>query len=326
MGAVAGLSSVGAACWVLGVAIRESIALARSSQAGARTTWAGQFMSMLSKLLSSRDASGQVEIFVRNWGLKWYEGDGEDLAKLFHEPVWEAWSQMVNEPWESVEGLNPREVTVEKIKLATYSRWFATPKGPASQEQGFPEGMPRYIRHTAGIPFQHVKDLMRLRTGAHHLAIEVGRWSRPRVPRDERLCTKCSQSVVEDEFHVLFECPSYSPIRTKFQRTLFARFGTTLSEAVRQLKHVPGKVSEFMDQEPRRVARFVSECFQHRRYDAPDLLPYFSREDMGGPVDMIYDTFSSDFVRSEDGTTSGESEVGYDAHGAEVGSSTGAPL
>ena len=78
--------------------------------------------------------------------------------------------------------------------------------------------------------------------------------------------------------------------------------------------------------EPRRVARFVSECFQHRRYDAPDLLPYFSREDMGGPVDMIYDTFSSDFVRSEDGTTSGESEVGYDAHGAEVGSSTGAPL
>ena len=94
----------------------------------------------------------------------------------------------------------------------------------------------------------------------------MGRWSRPRVPRDERLCTKCSQSVVEDEFHVLFECPSYSPIRTKFQRTLFARFGTTLSEAVRQLKHVPGKVSEFMDQEPRRVARFVSECFQHRRY------------------------------------------------------------
>ena len=222
---------------------------------------------------------------------------------------------MVNEPWESVEGLNPREVTVEKIKLATYSRWFATPKGPAFQQQGFPEGMPRYIRHTAGIPFQHVKDLMRLRTGAHHLAIEVGRWSRPWVPCNERLCTKCSQSVVEDEFHVLFECPSYSPIRTKFQRTLFARFGTTLSEAVRQLKHVPGKVSEFMDQEPRRVARFVYECFQHRRYDAPDLLPYFSREDMGGTVDMIYDTFSSDFVRSEDGSTSGESEVGYDAHG-----------
>ena len=40
---------------------------------------------------------------------------------------------------------------------------------------------------------------------------------------------------------------------------------------------------------------------------------------------MIYDTFSSDFVISEDDSTSGES-VGNDAHGAEVGSSTGAPL
>ena len=68
-----------------------------------------------------------------------------------------------------------------------------------------------------------------------------------------------------------------------------------------------------------------SACFQHRRYDAPDLVPYFSREDMGGRVDLIYDTFSSDFVIAEDGSTSGESEIGTDAHGAEVGSSTGAP-
>ena len=46
---------------------------------------------------------------------------------------------------------------------------------------------------------------------------------------------------------------------------------------------------------------------------------------MGGRVDLIYDTFSSDFVIAEDGSTSGESEIGTDAHGAEVGSSTGAP-
>ena len=52
---------------------------------------------------------------------------------------------------------------------------------------------------------------------------------------------------------------------------------------------------------------------------------HFSREDMGGRVDMIYDAFSSDFVIAEDDSTSGES-VGNDAHGAEVGSSTGAPL
>ena len=40
-------------------------------------------------------------------------------------------------------------------------------------EAGYPQGMPRYIRHTSGIPFTYVKQLMRFRTGAHHLAIET---------------------------------------------------------------------------------------------------------------------------------------------------------
>jgi hypothetical protein len=50
--------------------------------------------------------------------------------------------------------------------------------GPLPQEElnaGYPQGMPRYIRHTSGIPFAYVKQLWRFRTGAHHLAIEMGR-------------------------------------------------------------------------------------------------------------------------------------------------------
>ena len=54
--------------------------------------------------------------------------------------------------------------------------------------------------------------------------------------------------MIEDEFHVLFECPSYSFIRTKFQNTLFDGFGVTITDVVRQLKHVPSKVCEVMDQ------------------------------------------------------------------------------
>ena len=61
--------------------------------------------------------------------------------------------------------------------------------------------MPRYIRHTSGIPFTYVKQLMRFRTGAHHLAIETGRWARPKLPRQHRVCSKCSCTVVEDEVH-----------------------------------------------------------------------------------------------------------------------------
>ena len=33
-----------------------------------------------------------------------------------------------------------------------------------------------------------------------------------------------------------------------------------------------------MDQEPRRVAAFVSECLDYRRFEAPDLHPYVTSE------------------------------------------------
>ena len=91
-------------------------------------------------------------------------------------------------------------------------------------EAGYPQGMPRYIRHTSGIPFTYVKQLMRFRTGAHHLAIETGRWARPKLPRQHRVCSKCSCTVVEDEVHFLFECPAYDRIREKYT-VLFAQFG-----------------------------------------------------------------------------------------------------
>jgi hypothetical protein len=40
----------------------------------------------------------------------------------------------------------------------------------------------------------------------------------------------------------------------------------------------PGKVSAFMEQEPRKVAAFVWDCMGYRPFEAPDLLPYFTRE------------------------------------------------
>ena len=101
--------------------------------------------------------------------------------------------------------------------MAAYQQWFATPIKPdAEVEEGFPPDMPRYVKHTGGIPFDQVKSLMKLRTGSHYLALETGRWKNPRVPRDERLCEMCPRSVVEDEFHLLFECPAYDTIRAKY--------------------------------------------------------------------------------------------------------------
>ena len=62
-----------------------------------------------------------------------------------------------------------------------------------------------------------------------------------------------------------------------------------------------------------KVAAFVSECLDYRRFEASDLLPYATRETLEelGLVGFQIDTFSSD---SDDYID--ESGMVYDAHGA----------
>ena len=51
-------------------------------------------------------------------------------------------------------------------------------------------------------------DFIRVRVSSHHLAIEIGRWSR--IPKDEPLCP-CGQ--VQTESHILLEFPLSEAIR-----------------------------------------------------------------------------------------------------------------
>jgi hypothetical protein len=307
---------------LLGSAVRASITLARSSNQGQKRTWAGQFVAVMRNLFAGRDPSGEVSRFVDSWG---YNAPVEELLPMPCTAVWNAWDCLLQQKWEDLAGLDPRVAMSDQVKLATYGTWFATPltEGEEQQEKGYPQGMPRYVRHTGGLPFDSVKSLMRFRTGAHYLAIETGRWQHPRVPRDERLCTMCPHSVVEDEFHMLFECDAYSQIRQKFSQQLFSLFGG-IGVVKRVMKHRPKKVAEFMDQEPRYVAGFVHACFEHRRNADYAVLPHFSAEDLGGSVAGIMDTFSSDFLEESGDELSpsllGHNQYGVFAHGAMIGS------
>ena len=67
-----------------------------------------------------------------------------------------------------------------------------------TQEKGYPPGMPNYIKHSGGIPFSQIKQLIRFRTGAHHLRVETERWvpAPARLPRSERVCQKCTLGSV----------------------------------------------------------------------------------------------------------------------------------
>ena len=56
----------------------------------------------------------------------------------------------------------------------------------------------------------HRQWITRVRTSAHHLRIEVGRWTTPRVPVESRVCTYCNTGSIDDETHFLWNCPTFN--------------------------------------------------------------------------------------------------------------------
>ena len=63
------------------------------------------------------------------------------------------------------------------------------------------------------LSFIQRKFLAKLRLGVLTLRIETGRFMRPRLPPEERLCTICNCGEVEDEAHFLLRCVKFSTER-----------------------------------------------------------------------------------------------------------------
>ena len=59
----------------------------------------------------------------------------------------------------------------------------------------------------------HQRALTRLRVSSHKLNIELGRHSRPPIPRANRLCNFCNSKEVDDEIHFLTKCELHSEAR-----------------------------------------------------------------------------------------------------------------
>ena len=72
------------------------------------------------------------------------------------------------------------------------------------------------------LSFVKRKFISKLRTGCLPIRIELGRFSRPRLPEVDRICLACKSSVdlntvqmpqIENEFHFIFTCNRYESIR-----------------------------------------------------------------------------------------------------------------
>ena len=64
-----------------------------------------------------------------------------------------------------------------------------------------------------GMNKNHRRVLSRFRSGCLPLHIETGRYAKPKVPLNERICKFCTEGNVEDEMHFLLHCEFYSDIR-----------------------------------------------------------------------------------------------------------------
>jgi hypothetical protein len=61
-------------------------------------------------------------------------------------------------------------------------------------------------------------NIAKIRTNSHELHSEIGCWSIPKMSWDERICHLCDTKRVEDEKHFLLECPTYTQIKSQFQK------------------------------------------------------------------------------------------------------------
>ncbi len=100
--------------------------------------------------------------------------------------------------------------------------------------------------------FKSRNRISRFRCGCHGLHVDTGRLLplTQQVPRQQRHCIFCASGSAEDEHHFVFDCPAYCAIRNKFTN-IFWGPAPTLS-------------SFYTLHDPKVIARFLRECFEHR--------------------------------------------------------------
>jgi hypothetical protein len=57
----------------------------------------------------------------------------------------------------------------------------------------------------------------KIRTNSHELHSETRRWTTSKTPWDEKICHLCDTKRVEDEKHLLLDCPAHTHIRSQFK-------------------------------------------------------------------------------------------------------------
>jgi hypothetical protein len=115
---------------------------------------------------------------------------------------------------------NPRTAPSEGATRCTYHTWFAADL-PAD---GAHWSCAPCIT-ASNVPYAHLISLISFRTSSHNLEVQRLRQVHPRVPRALRTCPLCNSGSVQDEHHMLFDCPYLASARLQYPALFHAHHG-----------------------------------------------------------------------------------------------------
>ena len=111
--------------------------------------------------------------------------------------------------WLTSDRLQPQAAAAFQLAWTGCHRWFGRPQNAAC---------PSYWESPMGNAKVH--RILRFRMGSHHLPIEEGRHLYQ--PRASRVCNLCNTGALDDERHMLLECPALAGLRLQFSSFLLS--------------------------------------------------------------------------------------------------------
>ena len=180
----------------------------------------------------------------------------EEVLARFDEWFCAVWSDLPR---------NPRTAPSNQVVCCTYDRWCVYRPSPTPLPLGkILTKRPHHVKFSAGIHPSHLGALLRFRLGAHDLRVVTGRWQRPKLERQQRICQWCTQGRIEDEFHMVFKCSAYDRLRRRFGCLFDMYWADPLSECVPPPRPFTEEMAMFLAQPVQLVAAFIHACWLRR--------------------------------------------------------------
>ncbi len=108
------------------------------------------------------------------------------------------------------------------------------------------------------------QNMAKLRISAHTLRIESGRYCRPPLLPEQRICQYCSSGAVENEEHFLLDCTLYTDERHELYQVLYDIFPNFMHMVKVEMFNLILSLNYGDTEIVQPVLKYASECFAKR--------------------------------------------------------------